>query len=221
MNKKNIIGIKNDYSDFNWGTFSKGILKLFEFFTKYSRIPINSDRWEEFIFLALRDMGEKYKGQEPRWDIGSHAPGADIWIDKFSISAKSGSLNKKFINISSNRLTRFEDLEEMTKYLDGPGKNFDFYLCCARSQTKFKVNYSVFLVKSNVFKASSMKWGEMFKKNGGQSSGWRGEGKNGLCLEIRRKMSNQLWICLPLSKCTKILEFEIPIEKLGNTPIPF
>ena len=212
---------KSKNRSFNWKKFSTNINKLFEFFTRYSRLPINADRWEEFIYIVLRDMGEKYKGGLPRWDIGSHAPGADIWIDRFSISAKSGSIKNDFITLSSNRLTRFELHEEMIQYIDGAGKNFDFYLCCARSQNKKKVNYSVFLIKPNVFKASSLKWEETFKKKDGLSSGWRGEGRNGICVEIIRKMSNQLWITIPLKKCTKISEFEISIDKLGATPIPY
>lgn len=212
---------KNEVLNFDWEDFSKRINRLFGFFSKHSRIPINADRWEEFIYMTLRDMGEKYKGGLPRWDIGSHSPGADIWIDKFAISAKSGTIKNNFLTVSSNRLTRFGDLKEMLKYIDGSGKNFDFYLCCSRTKTKKELKYEVFITNSNIFKASLLNWEETFLKGTGKSSGWMGTNKIGLTLHIRKKMSNQLWISIPLSKCKKISEFIIPIEKLGATPIPF
>lgn len=177
-------------------------------------MPINSDRWEEFIFTTLRDMGEAYQGSEPKWVRGSHAPGADVWTDKFAISAKSGSLKNGFLVLSSCRLTRFKNLEEMIMFLDGPsGKNFDFYLCCARVETKSELTYQVYKVPVDVFVASSVDWRKT-------KSGWDGSSSNGVIASIVKKMSNQLWLNIPIGLCEKITEFKISLSDLGATPLP-
>ena len=199
---------------FDWKLFSKRIRNSFHFFSKYSRVPINADRWEELIFTTLRDMGEKYQGGKPKWIPDSHAPGADIWTDAFAISAKSGSLKNGFLVLSSCRLTRFKSLEEMVAFLDGPaGKNFDFYLCCARIETKSELTYEVYKVPVKIFIASSVGW----RKTVG---GWQGDSPNGVGSVIVKKMSNQLWLSVPIGLCEKITEFKIAISDWGATPLP-
>ena len=199
---------------FDWTAFSKLIRNSFHFFSKHSRVPINADRWEELIFTTLRDMGETYQGGEPKWVRGSHAPGADVWTDKFAISAKSGSLKNGFLVLSSCRLTRFKKIEEMIAFLDGHvGKNFDFYLCCARVETKSEMIYQVYKVPAEVFVASSIGW----KKT---RSGWEGSSSNGVRASIVKNMSNQLWLNVPIGLCEEITEFKISLSDLGATPLP-
>lgn len=206
--------IKSVKTKFDWGLFSKRIRNSFRFFSKYSRVPINADRWEEFIFTTLRDMGEKYQGDIPKWVVGSHAPGADIWIDAFAISAKSGSLRNGFLILSSCRLTRFENLKDMVEYLDGPdGKNFNFYLCCSRKQIGDELVYKVYKVPAKVFVASSIGW----KRTTG---GWEGSSPNGVMARIVKKMSNQLWLTIPIDFCEEITEFRITLADWGVTPLP-
>jgi hypothetical protein len=199
---------------FDWKLFSKRIRNSFHFFSKYSRAPINADRWEELIFTTLRDMGEQYQGGKPKWIPGSHVPGADIWTDAFAISAKSGSLKKGFLVLSSCRLTRFKSLEEMVAFLDGPaGKNFDFYLCCARTETKNELTYEIYKVPVKIFAASSVDWKETV-------GGWQGSSPNGVGAVIVKKMSNQLWLNVPIGLCEKITEFKIAPSDWGTTPLP-
>ncbi|MFA6503086.1 MAG: hypothetical protein WCT45_02420 [Candidatus Paceibacterota bacterium] len=208
------MGRTKSKKQFDWKSFSGLIRNSFHFFSKYSRVPINADRWEEFIFTTLRDMGETYQGGEPKWIRGSHAPGADVWTDTFAISAKSGALKNGSIVLSSCRLTRFVSLKDMIAFLDGPaGKNFDFYLCCARIETKSELTYQVYKVPAEVFAASSVSWKET-------KSGWEGDSSNGVSAAIVRKMSNQLWLKVPLALCEKITEFTIPLSDLGATPLP-
>lgn len=208
------MGRTKSIKQFDWKVFSRLIRNSFHFFSKHSRVPINADRWEELIFTTLRDMKETYQGGEPKWVRGSHAPGADVWTDKFAISAKSGALKNGFLVLSSCRLTRFKSLEEMIAFLDGPaGKNFNFYLCCARVETNHELTYRVYKVPVEVFVASSMDWRKT-------KSGWEGRDTNGVRASIVKKMSNQLWLNIPIGLCEEITEFKISLSDLGATPLP-
>lgn len=209
---------KESILNFDWNLFSKKLQKLFEFNCKNTIVPINADRWEEFIHIVLKNMGEKYQGEKPKWIPGSHQPGADIWIDKFFISAKSGNIQNNNLIISSYRLTRFENLDEMKKFIDSPaGKNFDIYLCSARIDQKNGDRiYKIFLVGANIFQAKKLKWEDMYLKNGNGHSGWKGANNKGIKVEIRKKMSNQLWLTIPLRMCNLLFEITIKRDKMGS-----
>tara|TARA_Y100000310_G_scaffold335884_1_gene419021 strand:- start:1246 stop:1929 length:684 start_codon:yes stop_codon:yes gene_type:complete len=204
--------------NFDWDTFSAKLKKLIEYSSKISVVAINADRWEELLYAVLCNMNETFEGGKPRWILGSHKPGTDIWIDKFAISAKSGNLQNNNLIISSYRLTRFNDIEEMKDFIDSPeGKNYDIYLCCARTDNRNgSRTYTVFLVDADVFHANELNWEDMHLRNGGSHSGWRGTNNEGVKVEIRRKMSNQLWLSLPLNLCNKLVEITISKENLGS-----
>lgn len=215
MKLKNIY--KKEILEFDWDTFSKKIRILFDFSQKNSVVAINADRWEELIYVVLKNMGMNYEGKAPKWILGSHKPGADIWIDQFSISAKSGNITKEKLVLSSYRLTRFNTLKQMIEFIDSEdGKNFDIYLCSARiDRSDGGRTYIVYLVDANIFHAKKLEWKDMYLKDGIIHSGWRGLNEDGIQVEIRKKMSNQLWLSIPLSMCNKLLEITIPREKLG------
>lgn len=217
MIKLNYITDKNILT-FNWEEFSIKLKKLFEFDCANTRVAINADRWEEFIYIVLKNMGEKYEEKNPKWILGSHQPGADMWIDKFSISAKSGKIQNGCLEISSYRLTRFKNIEEMKKFIDSPmGKNFDIYLCSARTDQKNGDRiYRIFLIGANIFQAKKLKWKDMHLKNGVDHSGWRGTNNKGIKVEIRRKMSNQLWMTIPLRMCNLLFEITMSKDKMGS-----
>lgn len=210
-NKKSVLS-------FDWNKFSEKLKKLFEFDCENTRVAINADRWEEFIYIVLKNMGEKYKGGDPKWILGSHQPGTDIWIDKFFISAKSGNIQNNNLIISSYRLTRFNNLEEMKKFIDSStGKNFDIYLCSARIDQKNGDRvYKIFIVDANIFQAKKLQWEDMFLKNGNGHSGWRGTNNQGIKVEIRKKMSNQLWLSIPLRMYNLLFEVTMLKDKMGS-----
>jgi hypothetical protein len=203
--------------EFDWDTFSRKMKIMFDFSQKNSIVAINADRWEEFIYVVLKNMGMTYKGKDPKWTLGSHKPGADLWIDQFSISAKSGNIQNGNLVLSSYRLTRFGNLNEMVEFIDSKeGKNFDIYLCSARiDRADGGRTYKVFLVDANIFYARNLRWEDMHLKSGGTHSGWRGLNEEGLKVEIRRKMSNQLWISIPIRMCNELLEISISKRELG------
>jgi hypothetical protein len=203
--------------DFDWLEFTKRLEKLIAYVSSATRTPINGELWEEVIYHTLRSMGSKYQGGGPKWVSGSHAPGADLWIDEFGISAKAGNIKNDRLVISSYRLTRFADLESMIAYIDGPGKNFDIYLCCARIDTANQRTYNVFVVPNDAFAASELKWTELLSQKDNKISGWRGINDQGVIVSIYKSMSNQLWIELPLSACRSLLQVNIPKASLGQS----
>lgn len=207
------LNMKTTIEEFDWKKTSELLKKLLKFNSKNSITPINADRWEELIYNTLKFMGEKTK-----WNLGSHQPGADIWTDKFAISAKSGKIQDNNIVMSSYRLTRFDDIEEMKKFIDSKeGKNFDFYLCCVRTENPNGSRiYDIYFVDADVFHASDLDWEDMYLRGGKTHSGWRGINERGIKVEIRRKMSNQLWMYIPLELCKKLLEVTISREELGS-----
>ena len=204
--------------DFDWNGFSDKLKKLIAYSSKISVVAINADRWEELIYAVLCSMNRKFKGGKPKWILGSHKPGADIWIDEFSISAKSGNIQNSNLIVSSYRLTRFGNLDEMKEFIDSPeGKNYDIYLCCARKDhANGSRTYTVFLVDANIFHAKDLDWEDMHLRDDGSHSGWRGTNNEGIKVEIRRKMSNQLWLSIPIRLCSKLLEITISKDDLGS-----
>ncbi len=203
---------KRKILSFNWRKFILHLKKLIAFHSLNSIVPINADRWEELINATLNFMGKK-----PIWNQGSHSKGADIWTKDFSISAKSGNIKGNMLILSSYRLTRFNSIDEMKEFIDGDGKNFDIYLCCSRIDTKTERIYKIFLIGADIILANSMQWLNAYsRKNKGVHSGWRGRNKEGVILDIVRKMSNQLWMNIPINLCNEILEVKISNNKLGS-----
>lgn len=202
---------------FDWKTFSHKLTKLIKYASSSTIVPIKDSRWEEVIFHVLKGMGEKYQGGDPKWDVGSHAPGADLWVDSLSISAKSGTIKNDILCISSYRLTRFPDLESMISFIDGGGKNFDVYLCCVLVKNKDESRtYKILVISSEIINAKNLKWeDEVSSKDKITHKGFVGYDDNNVVLKIVKNMSNQLWIYIPISLCTLIAEINIPKNDLG------
>ncbi len=196
--------------EFDWAVFVRLVKQVIDFKTKTSFTYVNADAWEEVLYFSLRKMGEN-----PEWTLGSHAKGADIKTKKFAISAKSGKISNGNLEISSYRLTRYENVEQMADFIDD-GKNYDFYLCCARTKiAEGGRRYVIYRVPADVFSAKNAKWEDMKLANG-KVSGHRCNAKNGVCAKIVTKMSSQLWLSIPLSLCEKILEVEYSKEQIGS-----
>lgn len=204
---------KDSVYQFNWHEFKTHLDKLLSGISKNTITPINGDRWEEVIYVVLKHMN-----LNPKWNLGSHKPGADLWFNDFSISAKSGNFQNGNLIISSYRLTRFEELEQMIEFIDSDdGKNYDVHMCCARTDfDNGSRNYKVYLLDAHLFKATEMEWNEMQGVRAGGTTGWRGIHENGITVEIRKKMSNQLWLYYPLRLCNLITDITIQKAELGS-----
>ena len=199
---------------FDWKMFSQLIKKVLDFKTKTSFTYVNADAWEEVLYFSLKKMGEKAE-----WTLGSHAKGADIKTERFAISAKSGKIKKGRLELSSYRLTRFDDagkmdVKRMAGFIDDE-RNYEFYLCCARVNAAGGARrYVVFKVPADILVAKSAEWKEV-KDRKGELSKYACNAENGVCAEIRKKMSNQLWLSVPLGLCEKNLEVEYSKDEIG------
>lgn len=199
----------DDKKSFDWGKFRIFLKKVIEFKSRISFIYINADSWEESIYFALKKMGEN-----PDWQLGSHAKGADVKTTKFAISAKSGSVRNGDLTISSYRLTRYKTIAEMTDFINKE-INYDFYLCCARRETtNGGREYGIFKINSSVFRPKIQDWQEAKNKNG-ERSGWVCKLMNGVGGRIVFNMSNQLWLDIPLNLCEKLFSVEFTRTQLG------
>ena len=108
----------------------------------------------------------------------------------------------------------------MKDFIDGSGKNFDMYLCCARTEDSNGTrNYKIFSVSASIVEAKKMKWKESFSKKKGSSIGWHGEAQSGVVVDIHKSMSSQLWIKIPLKLCTQIGEVTITKNLQGSALI--
>ena len=186
--------------NFDKQIFANKCETLVKFFANITRTPINAERWEEIIYTALKSMN---LNEEIGWDVGSHSPGMDISVGGEGISAKSGQLTSTSIKISSHRLTRFETLEEMIEFIDD--KNYTKYYCLARKTLSKTTTYTIYEIDADVVDASSATWGNV-------PSGCDGVQANGVKLKIVNKMSNQLWLEIPLSLTTKLKTIQFKNE---------
>jgi len=205
----------------NWEKFKDLASKLIKFKTEISRVPVRAESWEEVIYAVLL-----YMEHEAVWEPTSHAKGSDIEVnlngDTLRISAKGGKVtaeDQKLI-MSSYRLTRFRDLEEMLDFLDKNAKEIDLYLICAREERRKDIKYHVFKIDSHALVPD-----EMLK-----SSNWEEDGQawnfpeniiKGIGARIVKKMSNQLWytISLTYTPLNPLVEVCISKKDIGTALI--
>lgn len=200
----------NASDSFDWNMFKELLKKVITFKTKTSFIYVNADNWEEAIVLALKKMNET-----PEWELGSHAKGADVKTKKFAISAKSGSVSKGYLTISSYRLTRYGSIKEMNAFIIDE-INYDYYLCCAREETGDGGRaYTVYLIDSSVFKPSVGDW-HAFQNKHNKEAGYKCSLSNGTEGRIVYNMSNQLWMDIPLTLCKKLFEVKFRANEIGS-----
>lgn len=194
----------------NWKIFSKIAIKLIKFASEATCDPVNAGRWEEIIFYTLKGMNKKFNGEDPYWISGSHRKGADLWTDDVIISAKGGKIENGVLSLSSYRLTSFKTLKKMKEFVDGEGKNFDVYLCCSRKDSKDGNRvYRLFVASSDIFLAKKLQWHAV-------SGGWIGKDRKGIEVHIVKKMSNQLWMKIPIRLCLEIGTISFTKKELGS-----
>lgn len=207
----------------DWGKFKKYITELIKFKSKTTFIPINAESWEELIYVALVCM--KY-GDKVEWKLGSHEKGVDIKVrfngKVISISAKATKVKKirgrEYISVSSYRLTRYRTLDEMLNFLNEESQKLNFYLLCIREEKGDNLIYKVLKVAPKDIFPSSLLIPQNWEEYTG---GWKTKdnlfNRYEISAKIVRKMSNQLWITVPLTLTSlEWLAFvEVPKEELG------
>jgi hypothetical protein len=174
-----------------------------------SKIKITDLVLEELISNALEDANLNCV-----YESGSHKKGSDMETEFGKVSVKSsGTKSKLSASISSFRMTRFkDDIQNMLNFIDGEGKNFDLYFVLFREETKSKTKYIFYILPSDIFSATSMKWVESFNKKG-TLSGWKTVDNDNITLKIQKNMSNQLWIELKRDFIKDFVAFEVTRNK--------
>ena len=163
-------------------------------------VPINGLIWENLLYNSLINQSNNVI-----WKSGSHQTGTDIQFEGIGISCKGGRLkgNKKDkFKVSSYRSTSYKTLEEKINFFSE--KHEDVYFCLSYEDAKTKHEYRLFTFDADILDYRSLNWKET-------KSGWKGVGI--FQAEIRKKMSDQLWLQLPVHLLTE--QFHITIEK-GN-----
>ena len=178
--------------------------------------PLKAEILEEQIHNAMKE-----NNLLSEWDAGSHKQGADIDVEDFAFSVKSGKIEGVRVpklSISSHRTTKYKTLPEKIDFIDGKGKNYDAYFVLARQEDEKnrKRKYTALCIDADFIKASSQTWSQT-------NSGWQTSWNNGIHMKIQKAMSDQLWIYIEQSKLDNnpcvlelfVLEFDY--DMLGKT----
>ena len=197
-----------------------GFIKCFEQHVEnrleQSKIKITDLVLEELISFALEDSDNNHV-----YESGSHTAGRDIRFvddDEGDKSVKSGKLTDESLTISSFRLSRYKDLKDMLNFIDNDGKNFDFYYVLGRKETRDVINYVFYMIPSDIFTSTKMKWEDTYSTRSGKHSGWKTIDDSPIKLKIVDNMSSQLWIDIDRKFVDKFKYFEIKkdLSKLGE-----
>ena len=216
----------------DWNEFTREVGIILRNSSLLSQLPVAGDRWEEVLAAVFRRMGLTVT-----WTAGSHRPGADIRLSQVGhkpveISVKAGGIkarrdaaggvNRPVLNFSSYRLTTHATIEDKVAFIDADSKQIDWYLFAARKETTQTRAYQIYLAKSGIIQATKATWNVT-------QGGWEGQQDDGVTMKITRKMSDQLWLDIPLSLLAHGVEeisdtvqgalvstIEVPVSALGS-----
>ncbi len=180
----------------DWERISEGFIRLIQYRSRTTFLPIRAELWEEIIYATF-----KRQGLVVDWKVGDHAKGVDLVIHgegaaELKISAKGGSIKRNGeVHISSYRLTRFQTLEDKLKFLKDNADKLDIYLSCAREETAEIVRYRILKMPASALVPPHLltpqNWTETVQ-------GWiLSPDDTGLAAKIVKSMSHQLWYVLP------------------------
>jgi hypothetical protein len=173
--------------------------KLDTFHSLFKSCRLKAEYWEEVLFQALTESGY----ENVNWEAHSHKIGEDLNIDNDRISCKSGKivnkrfLRKKCLEISSHRTTTYKTLEEKLDFLSV--KLVDTYFCLVNPNPRDKSNlsYHLYIFDAKIIDVNKLRWTKV-------PSGWTGVGY--FMAKIVKKMSDQLWLSIPLELLPKPID---------------
>lgn len=145
-------------------------------------IKVSASLWEETLHRAFLDVGFLSV-----WNKNGHQVGADVVVDGFRISCKSGEITGKKqqrLVISSHRTTRFKTLKEKIAFLSEQHEDEIFSLVNERDK------YTIYTF--NKPDVSQLDWVET-------GSGWSASDVYGSQFSITRSMSDQFWMKISTS----------------------
>lgn len=143
------------------------------------------------------------------WYPGSHNPKSDIILNdkNIGISVKSGTIDKGFLKVSGNRLSKsngdFNKINALlTEYVS------DIMICFIYNNFK----YSIYYVDREyfVYPTSANFWKPIMGKRNGVVSEYLYNSPSGIIVKILPKLSWQVWWNIPLELCRVGFEISIP-----------
>lgn len=186
--------------------------------------PINQTLWEDVNSTIFKHSNINVFNQSN----GNHQSGMDISSSIGNISNKSSkySNNKKYIDISSYRLTTVcnnKDCGIPSDFINeiNKRKNFDYYSILIRDENSSNnhITYDWLFIPSNhyLLEPSSYIWNKTIgksKSNIGNQTGWNTNTIDGSSMKIVFSMSSQLWLHIEMTnEIKKYIIASITIEK--------
>lgn len=160
---------------------------------KQFMLPLYAEQWEEILHRSFNDIGKNTSWKPVR----SHKVGEDMCLEDIEnsrISCKSGqfindrSLGRICVNFNGGRSTSFSTLEDK---IDHFCKSHDDYYFLLAKEKKFNKKYKLLVFESPTCRVNQLIWTE-------SSSGKEWKGNGNFKASIRKSMSAQLWITIPL-----------------------
>jgi hypothetical protein len=149
-------------------------------------LPKLKGRIEGTLYEAIVDEALDMSQISHEYEHGSHSSHYDIRLRSIGdLSLKTFRGDGKEISISSFRTTSYETIEEKIEYLDQISKKFDAFLFLVKTGNSSNLT----LMNNPMYDIRSFKWEEC-------KIGYKSDEVNGIRLEIRKKMSDQLWIMI-------------------------
>jgi len=174
----------------------------------YRSIPVNDKMWELVLKRSFEKMGAKVE-----YDYNSHRKDYDLKTCNIRISCKSGRLRKyngdECYIISSHRLGRFPQLSEKISFLKK--KEFDVYYSLSLIEQIDKKNgniifkYRLVTIPYDFFKWSQKNWKKRSKVLKYKTHKFNAE--------IRKSMSDQLWLMIPTKHIKNFKDYEYEVRK--------
>lgn len=158
------------------------ILKHHDLYT----FPPKGEYLEELIVKSFKDININ----DVVWDSGSHKKGADICVLGENISIKTGKCNKSSMILSSHRTTKYSDFDSKFQFISQHHE--DSYMAVNNANLYY---FPANIIKNELIN-SQFHWEEIIKNT--KSLGWKYISPNNFNFTIRKSMSDQLWIRIPL-----------------------
>lgn len=185
---------KESFNVFNSDIFKKTFKKVLKTYYTGFRTDITGTVVESLMVETLDKLG--YTNKDFFYNSGSHSIGYDLYFNRllnFSIKGFTyektydviNNMNNSEMNISSFRLSKYDDIFAMEDHIDSVNNNLTHYMFLARYSDGINITFELYFVDSEFFNDAKL---------------WKESKNSWLCecekynYKIQKKMSNQLWI---------------------------
>lgn len=144
----------------------------------------------------------------------NHQKAYDLKHNGNQISIKSGTVTNGQLKISYSRTTEHVTLEDKINYLS-TFENLILGLAteklkCDNENVLSKTKYHLYYFPANLINLKAMKWEE------NPSQYYSQDDESGISIEIKKKMSDQPWITLPISSIPCVAVLTVSVMTLNS-----